>query len=80
MTTRVELQKWLDQFPEDAEIEVITTYENNRYGFEPYTSVHESDMVLQPMPEDFISYYSGHTFEVEKFGDKMIVRLGKKDA
>lgn len=79
MTTRVELQKWLDQFPEDAQIEVITTAENNHYGFDSYTSVFESSLELTDMPEDFISYFYSSTFEVEKFGEKMIIRLGRKD-
>lgn len=79
MTTRVELQEWLEQFPKDAEIEVITTVEGGRWGYEPYTSAFESKLELLPMPADFISYYGGHTFEIEKFGEKMVIRLGKKE-
>lgn len=77
MTTRVELQRWLDQFPEDAQIEVITTAENDRYGYQPYTSVYETEMKLE-VPADYISYFQGETFEIEKFGDRFVIRLGKK--
>jgi hypothetical protein len=76
--TRLELQKWLDQFPEDAVIQVITTEEGGRGGFMPYTSVYETDLVLQQLPEDFISYFEGETFEVEKLRETMTIRLGKK--
>lgn len=78
MTTRKELQAWLDQFPEDAEIEVITTHEDSR-GYESYTSVYETDMILQDLPEDFISWFESATFEVEKYLGKTVVRLGRKD-
>lgn len=79
MTTRKELQAWLDQFPEDAQIEVITSSESGRFGYEPYTYVYEKDMQLEPIPVDFISYYCGQTFEIEKFTEKFVVRLGRKD-
>jgi hypothetical protein len=77
--TRVELQKWLDQFPEDAVIEVITTAESGRWGYEPYISAYESQLELIPMPDDFVGYFCGHTFEVEKLSDKLVIRLGKKE-
>lgn len=61
MTSRVELQKWLDQFPEDADFQVITT-EDNTCGYESYTSVYQTDLDLKPVDTSICTYEK--TFEV----------------
>lgn len=83
MTTRKELQEWLEQFPEDAKIEVLTTEEGR--GWEPYTSVYEVDLDLtEPVDPEFGTF--GKTFEVEReyhpktgSGKVNLIRLGVKN-
>jgi hypothetical protein len=62
MTTRVELQKWLDQFPEDTDIQVLTS-EDNTCGYESYTSVYQTELQeLGPVDTSICTYEK--TFEV----------------
>jgi hypothetical protein len=84
MTTRKELQAWLEQFPEDAEIEVITTHESYSCG-ESYTVVSEVDLDLtEPVDPEFGTF--GKTFEIVReylrtyeTGKVILVRLGVKN-
>lgn len=77
MTTRKELQAWLDQFPEDAIVEVLTTYENSN-GWESYTSVYPTDLNLTEMVDADRNTY-GNTFEIERNGTEVIITLGVKN-
>jgi len=78
MTTRKELQAWLEQFPEDATIECLTTHDSN-HGYESYTSVSEVDLDLtEPVDPEFGTF--AKTFEIER-GYKMglvTIRIGVK--
>lgn len=63
MTTRKELQAWLDQFPEDAEIEVIITEDDN-YGYERSTFVSQNTLDLtEDVSSEGATY--ARTFETE---------------
>lgn len=82
MTTRKELQEWLNQFPESAVIEVITTEEGR--GWEPYTSVYQIDLDLtEKVDPEFNTY--GKTFEIERpytyngVTSPFTIRLGVKN-
>jgi hypothetical protein len=74
MTTRKELQEWLNQFPEDTEIEVITTHEGYG-GWESYTSVYENSLDLtEPVDPEFGTF--GKTFEIERdYKTKVVTRI-----
>lgn len=79
MATRKELQAWLDQFPEDAEINVLTS-EDSTSGYESYTSVWETDLNLnEPVDPEFGTF--AKTFEVERNSatGKVSVLLGVKN-
>lgn len=80
MTTRLELQKWLDQFPEDAEIQVVTTHKDN-YGYEPFTAVYETPLDLSPeLPKEEYFWHADKTFEITKDSHgKFTILLGKED-
>jgi hypothetical protein len=84
MTTRKELQEWLEQFPEDAKIEVITT-DDSCHGYESYTSVSEVDIDLtEPVDPEFGTF--AKTFEIVReylpqtgSGQVILIRLGVKN-
>lgn len=83
MTTRLELQQWLNQFPETALMEVLISRENNRYGYDSYISVHETAMVIEPVAseEEHPYYQEGQTFTVTRNSDgTMTVVFGRTDA
>jgi hypothetical protein len=80
MTTRKELQAWLDQFPEDAEVEIIVT-EENTHGYDCYTSVYETDLDLTERVDPEFGTF-GKTFEIErdyKTSQVTRIRLGVKN-
>lgn len=85
MTTKKEFVKWLEQFPDEAIIECITT-EESIHGYESYTSVREEDFVCEDIDyRDMFGYHSGKTFELEANYDNgltkskvTIIRIGKK--
>jgi hypothetical protein len=75
MTTRKELQAWLEQFPEDAEIEVILTEDFPSCG-KPYTFVHSASLDLTETIDPEFSTF-GQTFEIWKNGGKVeVIQLG----
>jgi hypothetical protein len=84
MATNKELQEWLKQFPDDANIEVITTTEMG--GWEGGSLVFESNLELGDVDlEEFYSFSATPTFELEGFrgvDDKIYIttiRLGRKE-
>lgn len=84
MATRKETQVWLDQFPEDAVIEVITTHES-RGGWDSYISVYRETLDLTEKVDPEFSTFA-KTFEVEReynpkggFGKVILIRLGVKN-
>jgi hypothetical protein len=84
MTTRKELQAWLEQFPEDAKIEVIVSHEDNR-SWDTYTFVSEVDLDLTESVDPEFGTYA-KTFEIEReyrpklsSGPVNLIRLGVKN-
>ena len=83
-TTNRQLQEWLKQFPDNANIEVITTEINS--GWEGGHSAYEVDLELKRVEfPDFSRFYSQETFELEGWrdaNDKVIattIRFGRKE-
>jgi hypothetical protein len=64
MTTRKELQAWLEQFPEDATIECLTSSTSSN-GYESYTSVYETDLDLTEAVDPEFGTFA-KTFEIQR--------------